>query len=112
LLLAILFTFLLDRCKIVVLENFILLCVCVVQMAYSRLVWSGKNGEVEKVIPSVWLKGNTVHYPRSDLKSALQECKEPEDGWLTFPLIKVKGVGKFLNTFLQCITYCNACSVV
>lgn len=57
---------------------------------WARTVWREGNKEIEEVIPSCWIKNDYVHWPHQGKKRALKTCKEPEDAWMQFPLIKIK----------------------
>lgn len=50
----------------------------------------GGNAEMEEVIPSCWVNNGWVSWPDQGLKKALKTCKNPEGGWMKFPLMKVK----------------------
>lgn len=45
--------------------------------------------EMEEVIPSCWVKNGGVLWPTQAVR-ALKACKEPEESWTKFPLIKIK----------------------
>jgi len=57
---------------------------------WARAVWRECNGEMEGVIPSCWVKNGCVFWPDQGVKKAMKTCKEPEDKWMKFPVIKVK----------------------
>lgn len=46
--------------------------------------------EMEEVIPSCWVKNGGVLWPTQGAARALKACKEPEESWTKFPLIKMK----------------------
>ena len=46
--------------------------------------------EMEEVIPSCWVKNGGVLWPTQGAAGALKDCKEPEESWTKFPLIKIK----------------------
>lgn len=46
--------------------------------------------EMEEVIPSCWVKNGGVLWPTQGAARALKACKEPEESWTKFPLIKIK----------------------
>lgn len=62
---------------------------------YARAVW--KEGEIEEegVVPENWIdeKQNIVRWPRmstTKTEKAIKEKQNPQDDWMTFPLIKIK----------------------
>lgn len=62
---------------------------------YARAVW--KEGEIEEegVIPENWINGTKriVRWPRmstTKTEKAIKEKLNPQDDWMTFPLIKIK----------------------
>ncbi|KAL7394842.1 hypothetical protein ABVT39_005260 [Epinephelus coioides] len=46
--------------------------------------------EMKEVIPSCWVKNGDVLWPTQGAARALKACKEPEESWTKFPLIKIK----------------------
>jgi hypothetical protein len=53
---------------------------------------------VEGVVPSNWICGSVVKWPRKNAKSASQDMAKPTDDWKEFELIKVKFVsGKYFS---------------
>ncbi|MED6234412.1 hypothetical protein ATANTOWER_029102 [Ataeniobius toweri] len=91
---------------------------CPFQVMYTRAVWKEGEQEEEAVVPDNWIDRNkrSVRWPHSmsitKTERALKEKINPEDDWMTFPLIKIKITsGKFcfknlidiqLKTLLKC----------
>jgi len=60
-------------------------------MSWLRAVWKEGHDEVEDVLPSVWLQGSSVRWPRTGKAEKLRNDRaEPDSSWHTFPLVKVK----------------------
>ncbi|XP_039649843.1 uncharacterized protein LOC120555230 isoform X2 [Perca fluviatilis] len=57
---------------------------------WARAVWREETMEMEEVIPSCWVKNGGVLWPTQGAARALKACKEPEESWTKFPLIKIK----------------------
>lgn len=57
---------------------------------WARAVWREGDAEMEDVIPSCWMKNGCVLWPDHGAKKAIKTFKQPDDGWMTFPLLKVK----------------------
>ncbi|XP_042610148.1 uncharacterized protein LOC109091630 isoform X3 [Cyprinus carpio] len=57
---------------------------------WTRAVWREETMEMEEVIPSCWVKNGGVLWPTQGAARALKACKEPEESWTKFPLIKIK----------------------
>ncbi|XP_072558327.1 uncharacterized protein [Paramormyrops kingsleyae] len=57
---------------------------------WTRAVWREETMEMEEVIPSCWVKNGGVLWPTQGAARALKACKEPEESWTKFPLIKMK----------------------
>ena len=56
-----------------------------------RAVWKEDDQEEEGVIPSVWVKENTVMWPRGvNVLKAMKEMRHPDDSWIKFDLVKLK----------------------
>lgn len=53
-------------------------------------MWREETMEMEEVIPSCWVKNGGVLWPTQGAARALKACKEPEESWTKFPLIKIK----------------------
>nr|XP_022307903.1 uncharacterized protein LOC111113905 [Crassostrea virginica] len=58
---------------------------------WCRAVWKEDDQEEEGVIPSVWVKENTVMWPRGvNVLKAMKEMRHPDDSWIKFDLVKLK----------------------
>ena len=72
-------------------------------MAYTSAMWKEdkKKQEFEEVIPTVWIRGNIVHYLRNKIKRHRDSCEEPDSTWSHYQLKKTKHIGKhyLLNFF-------------
>jgi hypothetical protein len=62
-------------------------------MSYARVVWFEKGREIEDVVPSKWINGSTLKFPRKDLKRKIVERTAPDKDWLSFQMKKVKTRG-------------------
>jgi hypothetical protein len=58
-------------------------------MSYARVVWFEKGREIEDVVPSKWINGSTIKFPRKDSKQKIVERTAPNNYWLSFQM-KVK----------------------
>jgi hypothetical protein len=45
---------------------------------------------VEGVVPSIWICGSVVSWPRKNERTAAKEMTKPSSDWNHFQLIKVK----------------------
>lgn len=67
---------------------------------WSRAVWVEKGGkEEEGVIPSSWIEGHSVRWPKVfNAARYIQNCAKPDNSWHLFKLIKTKVAS---GTFVQ-----------
>jgi hypothetical protein len=57
---------------------------------WTTAVWREETMEMDEVIPSCRVKNGGVFWPTQGDVGALKDCKEPEESWTKFPLIKIK----------------------
>ena len=65
---------------------------------YARAVWIEDGKEMEGTLPYNWIDASqgTVRWPKKKDGQAYRTKKDPEDGWSTYQLVKVKMTsGKF-----------------
>lgn len=59
-------------------------------MSWSRAVWKEGMKTVEGVVPSIWICGTIVRWPRKNEQTASKEMAKPSSDWKQFQLVKVK----------------------
>ena len=57
---------------------------------WKRAVWIEGDREEEGVVPSNWIIGENLHWPKSNAPKLHHERAQPGKNWKTFPLIKTK----------------------
>lgn len=73
---------------------------------YTRAVWREGTQEEEGVVPDSWIdrEMKTVRWPRkmsvTKTEKAIKDKIQPQDDWMTFPLIKIKITSGKLCIFL------------
>ena len=63
------------------------LCVAVM---WTVAVWIEGENELEGVVPSCWIEGKTLRWPRKNCSALYKQQEPPADSWQTFALVKVK----------------------
>jgi len=72
------------------------------RMSWSRAVWIEGMKTVEGVLPSLWISGTLVRWPRKNDRTAMKQMATPSDDWKVFKLIKVKfSSGKYI--YMMCL---------
>ena len=58
---------------------------------WSRVIWreDSKKPFIEDVVPDNWIKGDILFFPKKNVQFLLNNCKEPTENWLQFPIAKI-----------------------
>lgn len=80
--------------------------------AWCRAVWSEGDKEEELTIPSGWIEGEEVRWPKKSEKKALDYQYAPEEGWSRFPLLKVKHRSGRPMTIGICVSFYLVCILI
>ncbi|CAM1308728.1 Uncharacterised protein at_DN0510 [Pycnogonum litorale] len=60
-------------------------------LKWTLAVWQEEDVEEEAVIPTTWIEGDFVRWPRGvNTLRAMKEMRNPDSKWDSFKLIKVK----------------------
>jgi hypothetical protein len=74
---------------------------------WSLAVWE-EDREEEGVLPTIWIQGNSVRWPRGkNTERKMAEMCAPDGNWDTFPLVKVtiqSGLYQ-IAAIIECLTF-------